>query len=265
MVMREKSYHQYSHCDTRYARIKCLDFIVEAINEQEKKKSRKLKVIEIGCGNGDIALPIASLGHQVLGTDVDPPSIQVARRENIFPNARFFVCDGEELSVKEKFDVIIATEVLEHVTEPFKLLAGCKELMESDGLLILTVPNGYGPFELGVNGLILAGKVLRGLQLRRLLESIKTTFFAGAKRNARYSSNPDSYHVQHFTLERVQSLLARSGFQIVTLGHSDFLTPVLELPLRFKVPDRLHYLDWWLADRLPHPMVSGWYFLCRAA
>lgn len=261
--METKSYHQYTNCDTRYARIKCLDFIVAAIEQEEAKKSRKLKILEIGCGNGDICLPIASLGHEVLATDVDLKSIEVARRVNRFPTAHFFVADGEHLVVKKRFDVVVATEVLEHVPTPSKLLAGCRELLEPDGLFVLTVPNGYGPFEFGVSGLILAGKMLRLLQLRRLLDSIKDAFFEGGKRNARYSSNPDSYHVQHFTLKRVQTLLADSDFETVTIGHSDFLTPVLELPLRFKMPDRLHYWDWWLADRLPHGMVSGWYFLCR--
>jgi len=263
--MNKRPYHRYTECDSRYACIKRLGFIVDAVTRLEKEKSRKLDILEIGCGNGNVALPVASLGHHVWAADVDPVSVNVAKRKNEFPNAHFFVSDGEALQVRKTFDVIIATEVLEHVRAPDRLLAVCEQLLEPLGILILTVPNGYGPFELAVYGLILGGRFLRFLRLRRLLDYVKTAWFAGARRDSYISANPESYHAQHFMLEDIRSLLAEAGFRIVQVGHSDFLTPVLELPLRFRVPERLHHIDWRVADRLPHSMVSGWYFLCRTA
>ncbi len=261
--MEARPYHAHTECDTRYARIKCLDFIIDAVRELEAERLRKLRILEIGCGNGNISHPLASLGHTVFSTDVDFTSVKTAKGRNTFPNARFFVSDGETLAGKGRFDVVLASEVLEHVRIPERLVSVCKELIDPDGILILTVPNGYGPCELAISGLSVGGKVLKAMGLHRLLASIKENFFAGAKQESYISSNPESYHVQRFTLKKIRGLLSAGHFRIETLGHSDFLTPVVELAWRFKLPDSVHFADWWLADRLPHSMVSGWYFLCR--
>jgi 2-polyprenyl-3-methyl-5-hydroxy-6-metoxy-1,4-benzoquinol methylase len=162
-----------------------------------------------------------------------------------------------------RFDVVLASEVLEHVQEPERLVSVCKQRIDPQGILILTVPNGYGPCELAISGLGLGGKLLKGLGLHRLLASIKEDFFAGAKQENYISSNPESRHVQRFTLKRVREILSHGEFRVETLAHSDFLTPVVELAWRFKLPDTIHYADWWVADRLPSSMVSGWYLLCR--
>jgi 2-polyprenyl-3-methyl-5-hydroxy-6-metoxy-1,4-benzoquinol methylase len=262
--MEERPYHSHTECDTRYARIKCLDFIVDAVTRVEEERCRKLRILEIGCGNGNISLPLASLGHSIFSTDVDLSSVRVAKTKNPFPNARFFVSDGETSFGKGRFDIVLASEVLEHVEAPERLVSVCKELIDPQGLLILTVPNGYGPCELAISGLGLSGKLLKGMGLHRLLASIKENFFAGAKQESYISSNPESRHVQRFTVKRIREILSAGNFRIETLAHSDFVTPVVELAWRFKLPDRVHYADWWLADRLPHSMVSGWYFLCKA-
>jgi len=263
--MKKKPHHAFTEYDTRYARIKCLDFIVDAVTQLEKERSRKLRILEIGCGNGNISLPLASLGHSVFSTDVDLSSVRVAKRKNTFPNAHFFVSDGQTFYGKKKYHVVLASEVLEHVETPEKLLSICRERMEPDGILVLTVPNGYGPCELAISGLGLGGRIMKRLHMHKFLESIKTKFFAGGKQENYISSNPESHHVQHFTLHRIRHLLSSEKFRIVAVGHSDFLTPVVELAWRFKLPDKLNYVDWWIADRLPHTMVSGWYFLCRVA
>lgn len=265
MARETRPYHRYTECDARYARIKCLDFIVDAVSRMEGEWGRKLSIMEIGCGNGNLSLPLASLGHRVFSTDVDLSSVRVAKSKNPFPNARFFVSDGEALCGRRRFDIVLASEVLEHIQAPEKLISACRELVAPEGTLILTVPNGYGPCELAISGLMLGGKLLKGLRMNRLLESIKGGLFAGAKETHYISSNPQSRHVQHFTLKRVRDLLSKGEFRIEERGHSDFLTPVVELAWRFKLPDTLHYADWWFADRLPPLMVSGWYFLCRVA
>ncbi len=74
--MHEKPHHTHTECDTRYARVKCLDFIVDAVTRLEEERSRKLRIIEIGCGNGNISLPLASLGHHIFSSDVDLASVK---------------------------------------------------------------------------------------------------------------------------------------------------------------------------------------------
>lgn len=260
-----KPHHHYTECDTRYARIKCLDFIVDAVTVLEEERAGKLNIMEIGCGNGNISHPLASLGHNVFSTDVDFASVKVAKERNTFPNGRFFVSDGEALFVKETFDVVVASEVLEHVPDPNRFMAVCDRLLKPDGILILTVPNGYGPGELAISSLWLGGKVLKLLRMKRLLGHIKVKYFAGAKQENFISSNPDSHHVQHFSMKRVREVLSAGGFGIDSVGHSDFLTPIVELAWRFKLSDGIHSLDWRCADLLPHAMVSGWYFICKKA
>ena len=78
-----------------------------------------LRVLDVGCGNGSqLALPLARHGVAVTGVDTDANSIAHARElARDTPSARFENTSVNELSEGD-FDVVIVSEVLEHVDNP---------------------------------------------------------------------------------------------------------------------------------------------------
>src|SRR5690606_20966162 len=108
-----------------------------------------LRVLDYGCGTGDhVTYPLACLGHQVLGVDVHEESIRQASIRYRLPTLSFRVADIEAL-VNEgaRFDLVVCSEVLEHLYHPGKFLETLTRVLEPGGGVIITTPNGYGSFE----------------------------------------------------------------------------------------------------------------------
>lgn len=78
-----------------------------------------------------------------LGCDIDEEVIETARLLNQHKkNRQFQVCNVERaLPANEKFDIIVISEVLEHLNDDEKVLKKTRNLLSNEGILILTVPN----------------------------------------------------------------------------------------------------------------------------
>src|SRR5438128_2335277 len=82
-----------------------------------------LHVLDVGCGNGSqLALPLAQHGFHVIGVDTHAPSIERAQVDAQDLENASFVCGRVEDLNAEPFDIVILSEVLEHMTEPRELL-----------------------------------------------------------------------------------------------------------------------------------------------
>lgn len=106
-----------------------------------------LKILDIGCGVGRIAKRAALMGFEVFGVDIERTVINIAR-ENLSENGlekRCHFLAGDILKIKKlsqmKFDVVICSEVIEHVKNPQKIVNLAYEKLENGGLLILTTPH----------------------------------------------------------------------------------------------------------------------------
>ena len=124
-----------------YGRAKRQRFL-EAVIRAAKPRS----VLDFGCGTGtQLTWPLAEAFPQVsfLGVDLDPTTIAWARRQAIPSNLRYESEDDPDRRV----DMIIASEVLEHVDAPDQLLHYFRDRLVEGGRLVVTIPNGYGPFE----------------------------------------------------------------------------------------------------------------------
>jgi len=103
-----------------------------------------LRLLDIGCGGGLIAEPMARLGARVTGADASTRNIEVAkihaRRSGLDINYR--VTTAEDLVAEgARFDVILNLEVVEHVAAPDRFIAACAELLTPGGLMVLATLN----------------------------------------------------------------------------------------------------------------------------
>jgi SAM-dependent methyltransferase len=112
---------------------------------------QRLRVLDVGMGQGTQALRLARAGHQVTGVEQDPTMLSVAREalaaepEGIRARMRLVQSDGRDTGVHflpGSFDVVLCHGVLMYVQEPDPLLAGLARMLAQGGLLSLLVRNG---------------------------------------------------------------------------------------------------------------------------
>jgi SAM-dependent methyltransferase len=104
-------------------------------------RTSSLRIADYGCGPGMLLKELgrASPGSRFYGYDFASAGIRVARDN--FPAASFGERDIYQ-AFPDRYDVILCTEVLEHLARPQRALANLLEQLAAGGLLLLTVPDG---------------------------------------------------------------------------------------------------------------------------
>ena len=98
--------------------------------------------IDVGCGAGLLAEPLARMGGQVTGVDAAPENIAVARSHAVGQGLEIDYFAGELAALPPAtFDLVTAMEVVEHVTDPAAFIAGLAARLAPGGLMILSTPN----------------------------------------------------------------------------------------------------------------------------
>ena len=98
------------------------------------------KVVDIGSGEGAFSQLLISEGHSVVALDLDVGKLKT-------PEIELRLCDlnkdfvNEAFGYGEKFDAVIAIEVIEHLENPFAFVRECRKLLVDDGILLITTPN----------------------------------------------------------------------------------------------------------------------------
>ena len=97
--------------------------------------------LDVGCGAGLLAEPLARMGATVTAVDAAPELIAVARAHAAGAGLAIdYRAVGVE-AVGERFDLVTAMEVVEHVADPRAFVASLAARLASGGLLILSTPN----------------------------------------------------------------------------------------------------------------------------
>ncbi|AJE03409.1 class I SAM-dependent methyltransferase [Geobacter pickeringii] len=95
-------------------------------------------VLEVGCGAGDLLRELGKRGYTGRGIDLSAEAVATARLK-VNPSC-FFVEQTELGEIDEQFEVVIASEVLEHCLDDVAFLLGLRERIVEGGHLLLTVP-----------------------------------------------------------------------------------------------------------------------------
>ena len=97
--------------------------------------------LDVGCGAGLLAEPLARLGADVTGLDAAPELIAVAREHASALGLGIDYRAGELAALEGQFDLITCMEVIEHVADPGAFVGALGKRLAPDGLLILSTPN----------------------------------------------------------------------------------------------------------------------------
>ena len=122
-----------------------------------------LRILDIGCGAGLLCEPFTRLGAQVIGIDPSATNIAAAKlhatKSNLLIDYRCTTV--EEMDSRERFDVVLAMEVIEHVADVGAFLDRCAALMKPSGMMVVSTLNrNWKSFALAIVG---AEYVLRWL------------------------------------------------------------------------------------------------------
>jgi SAM-dependent methyltransferase len=100
------------------------------------------RVLDAGCGTGYGSHLLATSGSSyVLGVDVDTRSIRFARRHYSEENLEYRVADCQALRpVGPRFDLIVASNMLEHLEQPSAFLRAAVDALTEDGQLVIALP-----------------------------------------------------------------------------------------------------------------------------
>ena len=148
-----------------------IEYILDEISKHFKLDKNKklflknLEILDIGCGGGLISEPIARLGGNVTGIDASEKNIKIASLHSKENNLKITYLNKspEQLDDKEKFDIILNLEVVEHVDNLDLYLKSCYKLLKPNGLMFTATINRT--FTSYVKAIIGAEYILRWLPI----------------------------------------------------------------------------------------------------
>jgi len=122
-----------------------------------------LRILDIGCGAGLLCEPLSRLGAQVIGVDPSPSNIAAAKlhadRGHLSIDYRCTTI--EQMDVRERFDIVLAMEVVEHVVDVGVFIKRCAAMLKPGGMMVVSTLNrNWKSFALAIVG---AEYVLRWL------------------------------------------------------------------------------------------------------
>ena len=223
---------RWLHCIRR-------DWIIDALHRYSSPVNREAgTALEVGPGSG-IYLPVlAGLFKKVYGSDIKDAYLKHARsllRE--VDNLYLVVDDIADSNLPEySFDLILCTEVIEHIADSQAAIAQIRRLLKPGGVLVLSTPQRYSPLEMFAKVAFLPGII----QLVHLIYREPVL---------------DSRHINLMTETQVTNQLKTTGFSIVEQHKSGLYLPLiaeftggLGLSLEQFVEKKLHRsaLDWLL-------------------
>lgn len=159
--------------------------IVDNIQAITNKSLKGVDVLDIGCGWSQALIYFSQVGANCYGFDPAPEAVKYAANKGL----NVIHAGMERMNVFEdkKFDIVLLKNVLEHLSDPEKVLSEIhRDVLKPGGLLIIDVPNEFNDFQL-------AGRDLHGL-------------------SDWWVSPPG--HLNYFDSDSLGSLLAGTGFKV---------------------------------------------------
>jgi 2-polyprenyl-6-hydroxyphenyl methylase/3-demethylubiquinone-9 3-methyltransferase len=114
------------------------------IDEHRRTPLEGKSALDVGCGAGLLAEPLARMGAKVTAIDAAAELIAVARDHAAKSRLEIDYRAGDVQQLKGTFDLITCMEVIEHVADPAAFMSALAGRLAAGGLLLLSTPNQTG-------------------------------------------------------------------------------------------------------------------------
>ncbi|XP_052032116.1 ubiquinone biosynthesis O-methyltransferase, mitochondrial isoform X2 [Apodemus sylvaticus] len=146
-IMCFRSYRMASSCLTRVKTYRD-NLLKTSATHHPGKPLSGMKILDVGCGGGLLTEPLGRLGASVVGIDPVDEMIRIAQHHKSFDpvldeRVQYKVCSLEEIvnESTESFDAVVASEVLEHVSNLELFVQCCYQVLKPGGSLFITTIN----------------------------------------------------------------------------------------------------------------------------
>lgn len=200
--MNNKKYFWWSSPDAPESCNYIIPVILEILDQVSTRQSR---ILDIGSGNGFLCSQLSQLGYEnIMGIEPDQRGFEISKIN--YPHIKFhnLGADAEPSDLidsnKGLFDIVISTEVIEHVYSPAQIPALAAKVLQVDGYLIISTPyHGY------VKNLALA---------------------IANKWDFHHHPLVDGGHIKFWSINTLSRLLQTNGFEVIAfhgVGRFPFL------------------------------------------
>ena len=113
------------------------------LKKNTNKPLEKINILDIGCGGGLLSEPMTRLGAKVTGIDASDKNIKIAKlhaKKNKL-NINYLCSSPEKIKIKDKFDVILNMEIIEHVEDINFFIKSCSKLLKKNGIMFVATLN----------------------------------------------------------------------------------------------------------------------------
>jgi len=261
--------------ENSYGIKKRLEFVCGAIDNycQRKNINSTIFCMDVGSGTGDaLLIPLCKKyqNFQFISIEPDDSSTKILNEfqkklniENlcVYKSLKDYFARYKD----KKVDILIISEVLEHVENPCIFLKSYINFLRDGGILILTIPNGFGPFEIDQ----LLFKIGKLLKLNIVISPI-LTFARMIRKKIRSNNISSSFvikgsaavspHIQFFSFRKILFMMRNLGFKLLNYQGRTFICG----PIASYILDKIVFtqkLNNILGSFLPPFMVSGWMFV----
>ena len=100
-----------------------------------------LKILDVGCAQGTLALRLAEAGHRVWAADLRPEFLEYARSRYEYGEIDFITGNALEMVLVERFDLVFANQILEHLVLPVSFLRRLASFLAPGGRIVVTTPS----------------------------------------------------------------------------------------------------------------------------
>jgi 2-polyprenyl-3-methyl-5-hydroxy-6-metoxy-1,4-benzoquinol methylase len=192
---------RWLHCARR-------DWVIAKIAECARE--RPGRALEIGFGAGIYLRALARHYDEVVGTDLNDGQLKYVRtRTADLPNLQVLVDDITDSQLPARsFDLVLCSEVLEHIPDTSRAIAGIRTVITPGGLLILSTPQRYSLMELACKVAFLPG----------VINIVRRVY-----REAVFETG----HISLMTERQMRQTLKSAGFQIRQQFKSGLYLPLL--------------------------------------
>ena len=137
-----KPLHKFNPCRIKFIKDKLTEHF--ELDSEAKEPLKKLKILDVGCGGGLLCEPFKRLGADITGIDAGAKNIEIAKIHAKKSGLKidYRNQDVEELAqLEEKFDVVLAMEIIEHVADVEAFLKAAGKCLKPGGLLFVATLN----------------------------------------------------------------------------------------------------------------------------
>lgn len=205
-------------------------------------KENLISVLDFGAGNGKSFSEYINRNYPSVKLTIFDTSNE-SLGQITWVNNNVIVSDDWEKIKNNKYDLIIASEVIEHQADPVIVMTALRNCLSENGILLITIPNGFGFTE-----------------LCSFIKKYTTQYLSIRPSNSDVFTLADSPHLTFFSKDTFSKVVRDSGFKVVRKGNVVFSHFILirYLSDRWSVILRLNFFS---SNFMPSWACDDWFYI----